>query len=340
LTPRAFTIGGVIVDCIVEADGTLHLDQLGGNALHSAAGARLFLDRVGVVGRVPANHPRATLHEIAGRALDLAGIRVEPGTSAAPEWFLHHADGSRVDHLHADASELAALGLKGPRLSASDVARWRVHLERLAATTHGYSAFRARHPARPEDVPDEYWQAAGIHIASNAQEQMLACARAARAKGLRVTADPGFQAARLDRARLAALLAEVDAFLPSEKELAQLRPGLAREAALADLAAGTTAIVGVKRGADGATIRLANGRFVSMPAVPVAARDPVGAGDAFCGAFLSALVDGVGAVSALERAIVAGAFAAEATGVARMLNADRALRDRRIADLARHGVTA
>lgn len=330
LTPRAFTIGGVIVDCVVEADGTLHLDQPGGNALHSAAGARLFLDAVGVVGRVPADYPRSVLMLAARGGLDVEGIRVVPGTSALPEWFFHRADGSRTDHLHAASAELAAFGLSKTRLSADEAARWHAHLTLKSDGGGGFAAFRARHPVRPEDVPAPYWAAAGAHIGANAVDQMLACARAARAAGLRVTLDPGFQAARLDAATLAALLDCLDAFLPSEKELAVLRPGLEFRAALADIAGGRRLAVGVKRGASGAVLRLPDGAFVETAAVPTVARDPVGAGDAFCGGFLSALVDGAGWEAALARATVAGAFAVEGTGISHMLAADSGLRDARL----------
>lgn len=330
MTIRAFAAGGVIVDCIVEADGTLHSDELGGNALHAAAGASLFLDRVGIVGRVPASYPLAALVKVAGERFDRTGIRVEPDTEALPEWFFHKADGSRIDHLHAAPAEMASLGLAGPVLASADVDRWRAHLERKAQGRRSYSAFRALHPVRPIDIPSAYWQARGMHIGANAVTEMLACAAAARAAGLVATLDPGFQATHLGRAELDAILANVDAFLPSEKELAALRPGLAPRAALADIAGTSLTLVGVKLGVAGALLRLPDGLFIEAAALDVAARDPVGAGDAFCGAFLSARVEGADGETALRRAVVAGAFAVEAIGIAHLLGADRTLRDRRL----------
>jgi hypothetical protein len=333
LTVRAFAIGGVIVDCIVEANGTLHRDQLGGNALHAASGARLFLDTVGVVGRVPATYPLDALAKAAGDRLDLSGVGIEPATQAEPEWFFHNADGSRVDHLHAASAELAEFGLAGPVLAPSDTDRWRTHLENTAQGRTGYGAFRALYPVRPDDIPRAYWQARGMHIGANAIDQMLACAAAAHAAGLVATLDPGFQAAKLGRAELDAILGHVDAFLPSEKELAVLRPGLGPHAALADIAGSSRAHVGVKRGAAGALLRLPDGSFVEAAALEVVARDPVGAGDAFCGGFLSARAEGCDGETALRRAVVAGAFAVEAIGIAHLLGAERSLRDRRLAQV-------
>lgn len=333
MTVRAFAVGGVIVDCIVEASGMLHLNQLGGNALHAASGARLYLGHVGVVGRVPATYPQDALAATVDGRLDLAGIRVESAARAEPEWFFHNTDGTRVDHLHAAPAEMGELNLAGPVLTPAETARWRKHLETTAPGRTGYGAFRALHPVRPDDVPRAYWQARGMHIGANAVQQMLSCAAAAHAAGLIATLDPGFQAANLGRGELDAILGHVDAFLPSEKELAMLRPNLGQHAALVDIAGASRALIGVKRGAAGALLRLPDGRFVEAAALDVAARDPVGAGDAFCGGFLSALADGLDGEAALRRAVVAGAFAVEAIGVAHLLGADRGLRDRRLAQV-------
>lgn len=305
-------MGGVLVDNIVEADGTLHLDQVGGNALHAAAGARLFLDRVGVVGRVPENYPMAALD---GLDFDLGGIARVPGTRALAEWFFHRADGSRTDHLHADASELAEFGFRQDRLSPTQSAQWLAHLQATAAERTGFAQFRARHPVTPGDVPSGYWNAKGAHLGANQPTAMLACARAARAAGLVVTLDPGFRAAEMDAAFLDALLPQLDAFLPSEKELAVLAPGLGTGPALAALAKRMSGIVAVKCGSVGAYLHVDGGAPVLLPAIPVQARDPVGAGDAFCGGVLSGLCDGLAPVDAVRRGIVAGSFAVEAPGV-------------------------
>lgn len=320
MIPSVFAIGGAIVDNVVAADGAVTLDLLGGNALYAAAGARIFAPRTGAVARVPGDYPRARAQAELGAVLDLAGLRVEPAASAVPEWFFHAADGSRRDHLHGPSSLLAAHGLPGDRLSPVQAAALIAVLEARDGTKDGYAAFRARHPVRPQDVPAAWWRARGVHLCANAVPELIACARAARAAGLCVTLDPGFRAAELGAAELATLLDLVDAFLPSGKELAVLRPGLSDEAALASLGAGRRCLVAVKRGAAGALLRLpGDGALRVMSALPAIARDPVGAGDAFCGAFLTALADAAGADEALRRAVAAGARAVESSGVGGLL---------------------
>lgn len=319
MTPEVFAAGGVIVDNIVEADGTVHLGQLGGNALYAAAGARLFADMVGVVGHVPADYPALDALDM----LDIRGIARVAGETALPEWFFHNPDGSRVDHLHASVEDFVAFGLGGPRLTLEQVRCWRDHLATQPAD-RGFAAFRARHPVLPEHVPQDYWAAKGMHVGPNAITAQIALARAARARGLIVTCDPGFHAAAMPEDDLRALLALADAFLPSEKELAALRPGLMPEAALRSLGTHARGVVCVKRGSHGALLLpRADAAAVVIPVVAVVARDPTGAGDTFCGAFLASLTQGFDPLESASRGATAASFAVEGPGVPGVLRASR-----------------
>ena len=84
--------------------------------------------------------------------------------------------------------------------------------------------------------------------------------------------------------------------------------GLARR--LADCGA---AHVLIKQGADGA-LALIDGVQHTVPAVPVAAVDPVGAGDAFGAAYLTVLCRDGSADERLRTAAAAGAFAVTVPG--------------------------
>jgi 2-dehydro-3-deoxygluconokinase len=86
------------------------------------------------------------------------------------------------------------------------------------------------------------------------------------------------------------------------------------ETALADelLDRGVTEVV-VKRGAHGAGVHTAAGRF-EAPAVAVTSVDTVGAGDAFTAGYLSALLDGEDVAGRLQRGTVMGAFAVSTAG--------------------------
>lgn len=328
MTPEIFAAGGVMLDCVVEADGTVHVDRIGGNAVHAAAGARLFTASAGIVGLVPASFP--DLAAIAAAGLDVEGIRRVPGAHAQAEWFFNRADGAREDRLHADAAEYRAFADGAGHLSDDARARWIAHLRASAAERTGFAEFRAAHPVRTDDVPATYWRARGAHLGANEPAATLALARAAKAHGLVVTLDPGFRAAAYDAAYLDAVLDTVDAFLPSEKELDSLRPGVPHAAALAELAGRGRANVVLKRGAAGAWVIGQDGVRLEAPALPARARDPVGAGDAFCGGFLSALAVGAGLEAAMRRGVVAGACAVEVSGADALARVDTTTRDLRL----------
>ena len=66
-----------------------------------------------------------------------------------------------------------------------------------------------------------------------------------------------------------------------------------------------------------------------VPAVPVAAKDPTGAGDAFCGGVLAGLVESRGIVPAAVCGAVSASFVVEDFGLDGALRADAAERDRR-----------
>ena len=69
----------------------------------------------------------------------------------------------------------------------------------------------------------------------------------------------------------------------------------------------------IKRGAAGAGVHTASGRW-ETPAVPVTSIDTVGAGDAFTAGYLSALLDGEDVAGRLRRGALAGAFAVSTAG--------------------------
>jgi ribokinase len=332
VTPNLFTVGGAMLDCIVAADGTLSLGQIGGNAIHAAVGAALMGARAGVVARVPRGWPVAAL---AGTPLDATGIRQEAAPLPDPEWFFHRPDGSRVDRLHASVAEAASFGIHGTRVAPELAVAWERHLAARGSTTSGYAAFRAAHPVGPEHVPPSWWAARGVHLAPGATAAQLAMARAARAQGLRVTLDPGFTAEGLAPALLEALLAACDLFLPSEKELHALRPGLAPAAALAALARPGGPVLLAKLGGEGALLLdPAEGVPHAIPALRTQALDPTGAGDAFGGAVLAGLLRGETPLRAARRGAVAGSFAVERAGALAPLDVPAAAVAARLAQYA------
>lgn len=314
-----FTSGGIILDSVVAADGTVQVGSLGGNAAYSAAGARLWA-KAGCVGVLPRNYPLALVRMLRGAGVDTSGLHHAGVDVAGSEWFFHRADGSRVDQLHGPMD----LVPPGIRLLPTEAQALQAHLHALASPD-GFGAFRAAHPVEPHHVPAQFWRpGVGVHLAPNRMDAQHRLLRHARRQGAVVSLDPGRHADTMTDADLAAVLAGCEAFLPSEKELRALVPGEAPERAVASLA-GRGAIVVGKLGPSGCIVGDPRSPApVAVPACPTRAPDPTGAGDAFCGGFLAGLLRTRDPVLAACCGAVSASFAVEGFGPARLLGAGAA----------------
>lgn len=138
---------------------------------------------------------------------------------------------------------------------------------------------------------------------------------AARARGVPVSLDPasaGFLA-ELGVDRVLAFAEGLDVLLPSRDE-ACLLTGLPDPADAAAKLSRLVPLVVAKAGADGALVARSGAVPTWIPAVPAEPRDTTGAGDAFTGAFLAALLAGAAPEEAAARGCRAGAEAVGRAG--------------------------
>ncbi|MFF1628890.1 carbohydrate kinase family protein [Streptomyces sp. NPDC058272] len=137
----------------------------------------------------------------------------------------------------------------------------------------------------------------------------------ARACGVRVSLDPasaGFLT-ELGVDRFLELVEGVDVLLPSRDE-AYLLTGLPDPADAAAKLSRHVPLVVAKQGADGAVVARSGTVRAHVPALPATPRDTTGAGDAFTGAFLAALLGGAEPEEAAAEGCGAGATAVERVG--------------------------
>lgn len=138
---------------------------------------------------------------------------------------------------------------------------------------------------------------------------------ATRARGVPVSLDPasaGFLT-ELGVDRFLELCAGVDVLLPSRDE-ACLLTGLPDPADAAAKLSRHFPLVVAKLGDDGALVARSGSVRVHVPAQPATPRDTTGAGDAFTGAFLAALLAGAEPEGAATAGCAAGAKAVERVG--------------------------
>ncbi|GEC04185.1 sugar kinase [Streptomyces spinoverrucosus] len=137
----------------------------------------------------------------------------------------------------------------------------------------------------------------------------------ARARGVPVSLDPasaGFLA-ELGVDRFLASVDGMEVLLPSRDE-ACLLTGLPDAADAAAKLSRHVPLVVTKQGADGALVARSGTVRARVPAVPATPRDTTGAGDAFTGAFLAALLAGAEPEDAAAEGCAAGARAVEQVG--------------------------
>ncbi|MEV7079222.1 PfkB family carbohydrate kinase [Streptomyces sp. NPDC093516] len=138
---------------------------------------------------------------------------------------------------------------------------------------------------------------------------------AARARGVPVSLDPasaGFLE-QLGAERFLEFVEGVDVLLPSRDE-ARLLTGVADAADAAAVLSRRVPLVVAKQGCEGALVARAGRVCARVPAVPAKPRDTTGAGDAFTGAFLAALLAGADPEAAAAEGCRSGARAVERVG--------------------------
>lgn len=271
----------------------------GGDAVTAIAGAESNVavglarlgHRVAWAGRVGADEPgRTVLRALRGEGVDLTHATTDASAPTGALLREHRVpDLTRVHYWRA--------GSAGSRLTPADV---------QPALAAGASVLHLT----------------GITCALS--EDALACVRAAaehaREHGWTVCLDVNYRSRLWDRGHAARtlrpLLPFTDVLVASDDELPVVAGGgTDHEAARVEdlLAAGIREVV-IKRGPLGAEVRTNSGEHHATPAVAVRVRDAVGAGDAFCAGYLSALLDGLEVAQRLRRAAVLGAFAAATDG--------------------------
>jgi hypothetical protein len=290
-------LGQVTVDHLVPAAPGPWRAAVGGNALYAAAGARLWYEpaRIGVVTRLARGLPADVAGLLDGAGLPAGGLaRVE--SEPLVEWILYEEDGSRRT-LPRDPT------LRDPAADPGTLRRR--YLDWLEALS----------PAA-DHIPPAWLPARAVHLAPQVAGRHRASVERLRGQASFLSVDPSPHYTRLlDSRGLGRLLAGAHAFLPSRAEVDHLATDGDWPALAVRLhAAGFTEVV-VKLGASGCLVSAPGvGSPTPVPAVPAAVADLTGAGDAFCGAYVSARAGGLGPFEAARRAAVAAAMVSECVG--------------------------
>ncbi len=284
MTPAVTMVGELGVDDIVFEGGPALWRQPGGGALYSALGARIWGARAAICAAVGETFPDEVLDRIASAGIDVSGVTRVPGDGFS-QWLLYEADGFRRQVPKSTGASLAELD-------------------------------RARRPW--EQTPPA--RVDGVHVAPQTVAAQAEAIAAATDRGVVATLDLMVEPyIDLEPYRSGEVARGAAALLPNDVEVRQIWGEQPLEELFARLRddAGLECLV-VKRGADGARV-LVDGEVVDVPAVACACVDPTGAGDAFCGGFLTGLIEAGDPVEAALRGAVSASFAVEVPGAEPLL---------------------
>ncbi len=291
------TVGWLTMDDIVLTDHSCRPGVLGGGALYSAVGAQIWAKHIGI-------------HSVTGRSL-LAAVRTAIGQ--------HGFDTEGIGAIEGNGLQLWLL-----HESATD----KQQVPKLISSTAD-EMDRGRGP-----MPASYETARGFHIAPQSPAGSIANAR-------RLRQLPGDPVVTLDLLcdefidrRLYADLAFLDAvtaFLPSEAEIKRIWNPADLQTWLRRQASAHGSHMGVKLGEQGSMVCDAKtGVLTHVPAYPARVVDTTGAGDGYCGGFLSGLVAGRPLAECAAMGTVSASYVVEACGALETKRPDPADRESRL----------
>jgi ribokinase len=278
----SFVIAGKITrEYILPPYGKPLLDVPGGSALYAAGGLIVWEGGVGLLGRVGEDYPRPWLRQIEEHGIDTGGIQILEQSLDLRAFFSYN-EKFEVTH-GTPVSQFARRELTFPK-------------SLLGYQMPSESPNDGRKPNLPPTIfletPTRYRQARAVHLCPldfDNHYHLITAFKAGSVTTITLDPSPDYMT-RQNFKNLRLLLSGLTTFLPSEEELRGLFWGETHD--LWEMAAAVgdygCEIVVVKRGGLGQAIYDVKGKHKwEVPAYPSRPADPTGAGDAFCGGYLS-----------------------------------------------------
>lgn len=306
--PNFLFIGGMREDYCITADRRVISGQLGGNAVYSAVGARIWTDNVAILSRIGIDYPSNWLHELQQVGIDVSAIKILAEPQQSITFYAYASLEQRIDtnpmkHF-AEIDEPMPKKLIGYKNS-----------------TPGQDSRTELIPLsiRPGDLELLNKPCLAAHLAPAEFLTHSTVPYALRKQQVEtLTLDPSVRYMTPDfKLDLPKLMQGIDAFLPSEMEarsfFAPTSPDIWRMAdQFADM--GCRYVV-IKLGAKGqALLDATHEKRWEIPAYPAKVRDVTGAGDSFCGGFLVGLVQTGDPLEATLWGNISASLTVEGTG--------------------------
>lgn len=286
------TVGEILVEFVSHTTGCA-LERIGTFSGPYPSGApAIFLDQAARMGAKTEmfggigddGFGRAVLKRLKDDGVGTSGISTIMGRSTGTAFVSYYGDGSRdfIFHLADTAADSFSISLGS--------------LPDAPILLHVSAASLGSAPLR---------------------KLIMSTVRHVLQKGGSICCDPNARPELMkdDEARkaLGEVIEQSHILMPSTSDLEFLYPNLEEDAAVNRLLQSGAGIIVIKRGAKGATV-VGNGERLDLPGHMVEELDPTGAGDCFCGTFVSLLTQGASLADAGRMANAAGAIAVTRRG--------------------------
>lgn len=271
----------LIIDDIVFPDGQTAMGVLGGGGPQTAFGMKLFAKHVGLAAGIGHNFPPHAQAWLDKMGIDSAAMRRYPDFETLRAWQIMDWDGRRTQVWRT----------QGPAISAQ-----------LALDF--------------DTLPPSYQHARGFHMGVHPEHPNLALLHALKRSGVMVSVEPFRHSSRLlTDNEVRALMEVCHIFSPNLYEARSILGPGQPETLMRQFSEAGAEIVVMRMGEEGALICAGSeGKVVHVPALQKMVADPVGAGNAFCGAFLVGWLETGSLKEAGQWGAVAASFLLEQVG--------------------------
>ena len=278
---RYLIFGRLSRDFILAPSGKVALDILGGSLLYAAAGAGVWENGIGLVGRVGEDYPQEWLERINQAGFDARGIRFLAESLDLRAFFAYtDLENCKIDN---PVSHFARLGLPYPKTLLGYTAPTFTTDNRIQ---------QSELTIRQNDLPPDYLDATAAHLCPLdflSHTLLPPVLRQGQVNTITLDPSPGYMTP-LFWDHIPAVIHGITAFLVSEEKLRTLFQGRSTDLwEMAETIAGYGCeVVVVQRGVQGQWLfeRSGHGKW-QIPAYSTQVNDPTGTEHAFCGGFLT-----------------------------------------------------
>lgn len=300
--------GNLANDFIINIDGKAHNQVPGGSLLYAAAGARMRIDEIGLIGRINPDFPSRWLTEIETRGFDGRGI-TKSTLPFESRRFFSWRDAEQFDSENPVA-QYARFGLTFPRELLG------YHVDDIADDQTVWGNISANFK---KTLPREFLNITAAHLCPldfSTHVKLINLLETGSINTLTISPSKKYMTPNYLE-KMPVILKGTSAFFPTEDQLTNLCQFRSKDVwEMMDIIAGMGCqLVVVSQGVKGYKMfDSATKKRYTLPAYPTRWLDPTGAEDAFCGAFIGEYKKSYDPIRSLLYGCVTASFSVEGTG--------------------------